>query len=85
MIGISEGQVLKFERGKNRVSAGFLYEIACVVNAPISYFFDGMTARPHAATPARHTLAEAVHNFSGIQNEKHQEAFSRLVRTLTGN
>jgi transcriptional regulator with XRE-family HTH domain len=67
MIDISEGQVHKFERGKNRVSAGLLYEIARVLDAPISYFFDGLGGgASYSATPAQRTLAEAVHNFSEI-------------------
>ncbi len=34
-------QVQKYELGVNRVSAGRLYEIAEVLSAPITYFFDG--------------------------------------------
>jgi transcriptional regulator with XRE-family HTH domain len=85
MIDISEGQVHKIECGKNRVSASLLYEIARVLDASISYFFDGLVGDASPSTPAQRTLTQAVHNFSEIQNEKHQEAFSQLVRTLAGN
>ena len=83
MIDISEGQVHKFERAKNRVPVGLLYQIASVLDAPIGYFFDGLGGEgSDFATPAQRKLAEAMHNFSEIQNEKHREAFSQLVRIL---
>ena len=83
MIEVSQTQIHKFERGKNRVSVGVLYKIGRVLNTPISYFFDGLG---DAATPSgvqhQRTLSEAMQSFSKIRNEKHQEAFSHLVRTL---
>ena len=83
LIEVSQTQVHKFERGKNRVSAALLYEIGCVLDAPISYFFDGLgDAATDSAVPRRRTLTEAMQSFSKIQNEKHQEAFSQLVRIL---
>jgi transcriptional regulator with XRE-family HTH domain len=47
-IGLTFQQVQKYERGANRVSASKLYEIARSLQAPISYFFDGL-ADPLAA------------------------------------
>lgn len=35
-------QVQKYERGANRVSASKLYEVARTLQAPISYFFEGL-------------------------------------------
>jgi transcriptional regulator with XRE-family HTH domain len=40
MIGLTFQQVQKYEKGVNRVSAGTLYEIAQVLDLPISWFFD---------------------------------------------
>src|SRR4029079_10891894 len=52
-LGLTFQQVQKYERGANRVSASKLYEIARSLQAPISYFFDGLadplTAEAHAA------------------------------------
>ena len=39
-IGLTFQQVQKYEKGVNRVSAGTLYEIAKVLDIPISWFFD---------------------------------------------
>jgi len=83
MVELSQTQVHKFECGKNRVSVGLLYKISRVLDAPISYFFDGLQdAETPSGVPRRRTLTEAVQSFSKIQNEKHQEAFSHLVRIL---
>ena len=41
-LGLTFQQVQKYERGANRVSASKLYEIARSLQAPISYFFDGL-------------------------------------------
>ncbi|MBO9547369.1 helix-turn-helix domain-containing protein [Caulobacter sp.] len=35
-------QVQKYEHGANRVSASKLYEIAKILQVPVSYFFDGL-------------------------------------------
>jgi transcriptional regulator with XRE-family HTH domain len=32
--------VQKYENGKNRVSAGVLYEISKALNVPVGYFFE---------------------------------------------
>jgi DNA-binding XRE family transcriptional regulator len=42
MIGVSYQQAHKYERGINRVSAGRLFEIARVLNASITYFYEGI-------------------------------------------
>jgi len=86
MIGVTYQQAHKYERGINRVSAGRLYEIARVLNAPIKYFYEGVgEAAPRAAAPHQRMLLEIARNFGEIQNEKHQEAFSQLARALAGH
>ena len=87
MIGVTYQQAHKYERGINRVSAGRLYEIARVLNAPVTYFYDGIgeeAPRP-APPPHQRMLLEIARNFAEIHNEKHQEAFSQLARALAGH
>ena len=43
-IGLTFQQVQKYERGTNRVSASKLYQAAKVLQAPVSYFFEGLPA-----------------------------------------
>ena len=85
MIGVTYQQAHKYERGINRVSAGRLYQIAEVLNAPITYFYDGIgEAAPRPVAPHQRMLLEIARNFGEIQNEKHQEAVSQLARALAG-
>ena len=42
-IGLTFQQVQKYENGANRISASRLYDIARVLEAPISYFFEGLS------------------------------------------
>ncbi|MGR9217595.1 helix-turn-helix domain-containing protein [Rhizobium leguminosarum] len=41
-IGVSFQQVQKYERGKNRVSASMLYELARCLKVPVAIFFEGL-------------------------------------------
>jgi transcriptional regulator with XRE-family HTH domain len=83
MIGVTYQQAHKYERAINRVSAGRLYEIARVLNAPITYFYDGIgDDKPRTVPTHQRMLLEIARNFAEIQNEKHQEAVSQLARVL---
>src|ERR1700747_1193566 len=86
MIGVTYQQAHKYERGINRVSAGRLYEIARVLNAPITYFYEGLGERgARPATPPQRILLDIGRNLCQIQKEKHQEALSQLARALAGH
>ena len=41
-LGITFQQIQKYERGINRVSCGTLYVMSEFLDAPITYFFDGL-------------------------------------------
>jgi transcriptional regulator with XRE-family HTH domain len=87
LIGVTYQQAHKYERGINRVSAGRLFEIARVLNVSIGFFFEGVAAPVNEAAPIdnhrEQMMLELARNFSGITNERHQEAFSQLARALT--
>ena len=64
-LGLTFQQVQKYERGTNRVSASKLFGIAAVLQAPVSYFFDGL-AEPESvgASSARDDATEnAIRSF----------------------
>ena len=42
LIGVTYQQLQKYESGVNRVSASMLWRIACAVDAPVDYFFEGV-------------------------------------------
>lgn len=41
-VGLTFQQMQKYERAGNRISASKLYEMACVLEVPLSYFFQGL-------------------------------------------
>lgn len=47
-VGIKFQQIQKYETGMNRVSASRLWDIAKVLNVPVSFFFEGLDAEPAA-------------------------------------
>jgi transcriptional regulator with XRE-family HTH domain len=52
IIGLRFQQLQKYERGRNRVSASTLYELAAILGVPVSYFFEGLS-RAEARKPTR--------------------------------
>ena len=84
MIGVTYQQAHKYERGLNRISAGRLFEIAQVLNVPVSYFFEGLGPEGEAqpVSPRQRMFLELARNFALIHNDKHQEALSQMARAL---
>jgi transcriptional regulator with XRE-family HTH domain len=52
-IGLTFQQVQKYERGANRVGASRLYDLSRVLDVPVSYFFEEITADVASAAEAR--------------------------------
>lgn len=84
LIGVTYQQAHKYERGLNRISAGRLFEIAQVLQVPISWFFEGLDdgAPSPGLTVGQRRVLELARNFSAISNERHQEALSEMARVL---
>jgi len=84
MIGVTYQQAHKYERGLNRISAGRLYDIAQVLNVPISWFFEGMDVEASSGemSPRQRMCLELARNFALFDNLKHQEALSQMARAL---
>jgi transcriptional regulator with XRE-family HTH domain len=83
LIGVTYQQAHKYERGVNRVSAGRLFQISSVLSVPMSYFYEGVgDEEPKPVTPRERMVLEIARNFTGIENERHQEALSQLARAL---
>jgi transcriptional regulator with XRE-family HTH domain len=43
-VGLSFQAVQKYESGENRISASRLYQLARILDVPLSYFFEGLEA-----------------------------------------
>lgn len=84
LLGLTFQQVQKYERGTNRVSASRLYDLARVLQVPVSHFFEGMPGRVAKASPA---LAQGLREdpvvfqregFDGRQAMELMRAFNRI-------
>lgn len=76
-VGVTFQQVQKYENGKNRVSAGRLYEIAKALGVTIQYFYE---SAPRLAL-ARRGVAEEQSEFTGPDTREELEllgAFRRI-------
>jgi transcriptional regulator with XRE-family HTH domain len=51
-IGLTFQQVQKYEKGANRVSSSRLYYLARILDVPLSYFFEEMSAGVSEQTPS---------------------------------
>jgi len=87
LIGVTYQQAHKYERGVNRVSAGRLFEISRVLSVPMSFFYEGAGGEeePKPITTRERMVLEIARNFTGITNERHQEALSQLARALAND
>ena len=57
-LGITFQQVQKYERGSNRISASRLYNIAQLLDVPITYFFEGLDDKKSPGFKEAFTLAQ---------------------------
>ncbi len=52
-VGIKFQQIQKYETGANRVSASRLWDIAAVMEVPVSFFFEGLDGQAPDTGEAR--------------------------------
>ena len=48
-LGLTFQQIQKYEKGANRIGASRLQQIATILQAPVSFFFEGAPASPGVA------------------------------------
>lgn len=97
-IGLTFQQVQKYERGTNRVGASRLFQLATVLNVPVSFFFDDLAPetaarygglQESAATfeqdplTKRETL-ELVRAYNRIADPAIRRRLFDLVKSLAG-
>ncbi len=52
-IGVSFQQVQRYERGANIIGASRMFDLSRVLDVPIGFFFDEMSAAVAASSPAQ--------------------------------
>ena len=91
-LGLTFQQVYKYEQGKNRISAGRLFEFSKVLDVPIEFFFQGIAVTSAPAAPlvsdghkdplAVRKAAELVAAYRGILNPAVRRVLRQLARAL---
>ncbi|WP_439817374.1 helix-turn-helix domain-containing protein [Zavarzinia sp. CC-PAN008] len=87
-LRLSYQQVQKYETGANRVSAGRLYEISRLLEAPMNWFFESFDAdevreaMPHGGRDR--TIIDLVANFNAIQDPHVRSVIGTLIKTVSG-
>ena len=92
-LGLTFQQVQKYERGTNRISASKLFEIGRFLQAPVSYFFEGVgPSSPETLTdnPSEQSMHEFLMTPEGVElasllpklAPKYRRRVLELVRTL---
>ncbi|HEX4409326.1 MAG TPA: helix-turn-helix transcriptional regulator [Xanthobacteraceae bacterium] len=91
-LGVTFQQIQKYEKGTNRVGSGRLYQIAALLEVPVTAFFEGgetqTGTRASAAASPYDLLADPVslrmvQAFSEIADQKTRRAVLALVESMT--
>lgn len=86
LMSVTFQQVQKYELGKNRISAGRLWNIAQILKVPTDFFFAGLETRPSYTEfidPLRNAeTLELVCNYYKINNRKLAQYFFEIMREL---
>ena len=84
VIGVSHGQLQKYEKGSKRVSASKLALIAKALDWQIPYFYEGFEVADNIPleTENQRLCIEVARNFKRIANRGHQDAINTLVKSL---
>ena len=84
LIGVTRGQLQKYEKGSKRVSASKLALIAKALDRRIPYFYEGFEVADNIPleTESQRLCIEVARNFRRIANREHQDAINILVKSL---
>jgi transcriptional regulator with XRE-family HTH domain len=67
LLGLTFQQVQKYEKGINRIGAGRLFEIARILDVPIDFFYDGVSASSDGHGETSAPVMEFVSSSEGLQ------------------
>ncbi len=79
-LGLTFQQVQKYERGVNRIGASRLFDLARVLDVPISFFFDDMPDSVGGGAASRRTYGFAEQQEGFEDDTLHRRETLELVR-----
>ena len=82
-VGIKFQQIQKYETGTNRISASRMWDIATVIEVPVSFFFEGIDGQASDTGDllSDEEARELVRVYYGIPEDQRRRLFD-LARVL---
>jgi transcriptional regulator with XRE-family HTH domain len=90
-LGVTFQQIQKYEKGTNRVGSGRLYQIAALLEVPVTSFFEGGEAQSNLRNSSPYDLLadpvslRMVQAFSEIPDPKTRRAVLALVESMNSS
>jgi transcriptional regulator with XRE-family HTH domain len=90
-LGVTFQQIQKYEKGTNRVGSGRLYQIAALLEVPVTAFFEGGDTQANVRTASPFDLLadpvslRMVQAFSEIPDQKTRRAVLALVESMNSS
>ena len=95
-LGLTFQQVQKYEKGKNRMGSSRLQQIANILQAPVTFFFEGAPGqtKPDGKTPSPAYVSDFLATTDGltltkafmqIKNAKLRRSIVNLVEDIAGS
>ena len=82
-LGVSFQQVQKYEKGTNRVGSSRLWDIAQILDQPISHFFDGLEGAPSSDMDCNRRQLIASGELAGIPEGEIKNKVYGLIRAIS--
>ena len=84
-VGITYQQIVKYEHGTNRISAGRLYYLAKALNLTPEAFFKGLDLKSTPPTRREEMQQQMLEDFLRISDQKQCQVIASLVKVLADN
>jgi len=83
-VGVTQQQLMKYEKAENTIALGRLLLIADALDTSIEYFSDGLKDNQTEPTPTNHQrmCIEVSRNFMKLTNPDHQSALNVMLKSL---
>ncbi len=89
-VGVTQQQILYYERGSNRLSAGTLYSFARSLGVPVGWFFEGLPGcvddprlRASGGRSDRHPTIDALSSHNDGRTQKEARALIHAYQRVT--
>ena len=90
-LGVTFQQIQKYEKGTNRVGSGRLYQIAALLEVPVTAFFEGGETQSAVRNSSPYDLLadpvslRMVQAFSELSDQKTRRAVLALVESMNSS